>query len=234
MKDFTLVALLKLVIKRFWIIFLVSLFAAGLTFGYFQFLVQPTYMSTGKIIVSNGGINDENEETADTIKNTDLSSSFGLIPTYVGILRTDEPYKRVAATSGCGYTADQLKGKITISIPSDSELFIDVAVTDSDPEKAKIIANSFIEVGSEDMLEMLPKGYAKPLQYAKTGYHNYPQPIKFAILAFIGAAAFVIFILVIVSMFDRSIKNEEDFKTSYKYPVLGVVPDYADAAKGDK
>ena len=40
-------------------------------------------------------------------------------------------------------------------------------------------------------------------------------------------------ILIVISMFDRSIKNEDDFKSSYKYPVLGVVPDYADAAKGE-
>lgn len=234
MKDFTLVALLKLLAKRWWIILLVSVLASVLTFGYFQFFVQPTYMSSAIIIASNGGISVDTSESPDSIKSSDLASSFNLIPTYVGILKTDEPFNRVAATSGCGYTAAQLKGKVTVSVRSETELFIDVSVVDSDPEKARIIADSFIKLGSEYILEMLPGGYAKPLQFAKTGVKNYPQPTTYTIYAFVLAAAATILILIVISMFDRSIKNEDDFKSSYKYPVLGVVPDYADAAKGDK
>ena len=110
----------------------------------------------------------------------------------------------------------------------------DERVVDSDPEKAKIIADSFIEVGAKYIVEKLPGAYASPLQYAKNGHKNYPQPVTYAIYAFVLAAAVTVLILIVISMFDRSIKNEDDFKSSYKYPVLGVVPDYADAAKGDK
>ena len=234
MKDFTLVALLKLMAKRWWIILLTSIIVSALAFGYFSFFVPSTYMSNAIIIASNGGIIDNNVDSQESIKSQDLASSFALIPTYVGILKTDEPFNRVAAISGCGYTADQLKGKITISVRSENELFIDVSVVDSDPEKAKIIADSFIKVGSEYIVEKLPGAYASPLQQARKGYKNYPQPVTYAIYGFVLAAVVTVLILIVISMFDRSIKNEDDFKSSYKYPVLGVVPDYADAAKGEK
>lgn len=235
MKDFTLVELLKLLAKRWWIILLVAIFTAALTFGYFSMFVKPTYKSTAAIITSNGGFKDlENTvENAEAIKSSDLASSFNLVPTYVGILKTDEPYNRVAAECGCNYTAAELKSKITVSVRSEKELFIDVTVVDSDPEKARKIADSFIDVGSKYIVEVFG-GFAKPIQPAKTGTKNYPQPVYYAIIAFVGAAAVTVLILIIISLFDRSIKNENDFKASYKYPVLGVVPDYADAAKGDK
>lgn len=234
MKDFTLVALLKLMAKRWWIILLTSIIVATLTFGYFSFFVPPTYMSNAIIIASNGAIIDSDLNSQESIKSSDLASSFALIPTYVGILKTDEPFNRVAATSGCGYTADQLKNKISISVRSENELFIDISVVDSDPEKARIIADSFIDVGAKYIVEKLPGAYASPLQLARKGYKNYPQPITYGIYGFVLAAAITVLILIVISMFDRSIKNEDDFKSSYKYPVLGVVPDYADAAKGDK
>lgn len=234
MKDFTLVALLKLMAKRWWIILLTSIVVCALTFSYFTFFVPPTYMSTGIIITSNGGIVDESADADGSIKSSDLASSFNLVPTYVGLLKMDEPYNRVAATSGCGYTASQLKSKISVSVRSENELFIDVAVVDSDPEKARIITDSFITVGSQFILESLQGGYAKPVQFAKVGVKNYPQPTVFAVYGFVIAAVITVLILIVISMFDRSIKNEDDFKSSYKYPVLGVVPDYADAAKGDK
>ena len=234
MKDFTLVALLKLMSKRWWIILLVSITVAVLTFGYYSVFVDPTYKSTAIIITSNGGISETDEDAPDSIKSSDLASSFNLVPTYVTILKTDEPYNRVAALSGVNYTAEQLKGKITVSQRSEKELVIDVTVVDKDPEKARMIADCFIEEGSKWISESLNGGYAKPLQYAKRGVKNYPQPTVYAIIAFVLSAVLTVLVLIVISMFDRSIKNEDDFKSSYKYPVLGVVPDYADAAKGDK
>lgn len=234
MKDFTLVSLLKLILNKIWIILLVSIIVAAISFGYFQYFVQPTYMSTAIIITSNGGITDASEEDTGTIKSADLASSFNLIPTYVGILKTDEVFNRVAAKSGSGYTASQIKGKISVSSRSDVELFIDISVVDEDPEKARMIADCFVDEGSKYILEMLPNGYAKPLQHAKAGAKNYPQPIRMSVLSFLVAAFAVVLVYVVLSFFDRRLKNEEDFKSTYKYPVLGVVPDYADAAKGDK
>ena len=67
MKDFTLVALLKLMAKRWWIILLTSIVVCALTFSYFTFFVPPTYMSTGIIITSNGGIVDESADADGSI-----------------------------------------------------------------------------------------------------------------------------------------------------------------------
>lgn len=234
MKEFNLLSFFKLIINKIFIILAVSVISAAATFVYLQFFARPTYMSKATIITSNGGVGTDGDDTKNTIQNSDIISSFQLIPTYVGILKTEEIFKRVAEDSSCGYTAEQLQSMVTVRSRSDSELFIDVIVVDSDPAKSKIIADSFIKEGSEYIVEMLPNAYARPIETARAGVQNYPRPVRTSILVFLAAAVVTMVVLVIISLFDRSIKGEDDFKATYAYPVLGVVPDYSEAMKGEK
>ena len=233
MKEFNLVSLLKVVINKLWLILLVSLVMAALVFSYFKYFVTPLYSSVATIICSNGGVTDV-AENGTTIKSSDLSSSFTLIPSYIRILQSEEVFKRVSVASTSGYNYKELKSKITIVNSSTEELFLDIYVVDADPSKTREIANVFAKTGSEYLVEMLPNAYAKPLELAGTGKYYYPNPWRYSVITFFTSAFCLIAVFFVLSILDKRIKNEQDFKLRYNVPILGVVPNYEIGRKREK
>ncbi len=235
MNEFNFMSLLKTILNKLWLILLIAVVAASVTFTYLTFFVTPTYRSTGSFITSNGGISNTptNNTSSGTsfYKSSDLSSSLQLKATYIRILQTDSLYKRIAEKIGNGYTYKTLKNSITITNSNEDDLFIDIAVVDTNKQNASKIANCFLEEGSLFIKEFLPDSYVKPMDSASNAVKNYPTPIRDSVLVFLASAVIVVLILALIQNFDDTIKDEEDFRSRYKYPILGIVPDFSAAAK---
>lgn len=234
MNDFSLITLFQLIVKRIWLILIVSVLFATITFGYCTMFAVPTYVARASIIGSNGGLGLETEETATTIKSTDIASSLALMETYVGILQTSGIYEQTAANLGMDYKSSELRSMITVQNRSETQLFIDVSVVSKSQKDSVLIANAFANQAAIYIKATLPNAYAKPIEFANSAPQNYPQIYLYTTLAFILGAVVVIGISFLVSLFDQTIKGEEDFKDKYNLPVLGSVPDFATAAKGEK
>ncbi|MCZ7667067.1 MAG: hypothetical protein M5U34_07525 [Chloroflexi bacterium] len=68
-----------------------------------------------------------------------------LAQTYVEILNTDPVLAETIEVLDLPYTPGQLKGKITVSAPQDTQI-INISVEDTDPQRAALIANTLGDV----------------------------------------------------------------------------------------
>lgn len=235
MNEFSIYHIFRLIVKNFFIIFLSGVVCGVATFCYNQFKVDERYSASGSIIVTNGGVldeipNDPQYVGSDKINNSDITASINLLTTVKDLLLSkDSIYKDLSLKTDGKYSAKQLKKFVRISTREDYSLFIDVQFELNDREDATKITNMFLELTPACISEVLPNSRTSIITLSEGAQKTYPRTLISTIIAmFIGALlAFVI--VYIISLFNTTIKSEEDFKERYNIPVLGDIPDFATA-----
>ncbi len=233
MNELSLVAIFNVIKKQLWKICAAAAACAVAAFLFCSFIATPTYRTKVSLLGSNGGVA-TNIDGAGTISNANVTASLALINTYVGILGTDGIYEKTATESGLSYSAKQLRSMISVSARSEDSLFIDVTVTCTDKNNAVKIANTFLNLAEDYIVEVMPNAYVRPLDPAKSVTQNYPRTTFTVALAALAGAAVVILIALIVSTLDHTIKGEEDFSANYTVPVLGNIPNFNLAVKENR
>lgn len=235
MNEFSIYHIFRLIVKNFFIIFLSAVVCGVATFCYNQFKVDERYSASGSIIVTNGGVldeipNDPQYVGSDKINNSDITASINLLTTVKDLLLSkDSIYKDLSLKIDGKYSAKQLKKFVRISTREDYSLFIDVQFELNDREDATKITNMFLELTPACISEVLPNSRTSIITLSEGAQKTYPRTLISTIIAmFIGALlAFVI--VYIISLFNTTIKSEEDFKERYNIPVLGDIPDFSTA-----
>ncbi len=243
-KKIDLMGLLMLAWRRLWVIVLSAIIFAAGAFCYNKFFVTPVYSARASIVVTNGGMTFyEAIQSSDNGKVTasDLSASLYLIETVKDVLKTNDFYENVAKDIareskkeykfGDGQ-GSALKNMTSISQRSENSLFIDITVSNTDPQKAIDYANKIADIGWEYVEDTIPNTKAQAIETAFTYSLIYPQTARSTVIfGVIGAIASYIALFAIESM-NRSIKGEEDFASRYDVPLLGAVPDFENAESG--
>lgn len=233
MNDFSIASILGIIRKSIWYLISTALVFAVAAYVYCSFIATPTYQAKASFIATNSGFGAETEN-ASTIKSTDISASLALINTYVDILKTSGIYEEVAADTGLGYSAGQLRSMITVAPRSEETLFIDVRVTSASPEHSVKIANAFITLGSDYVVDKMPNAYIRGIENSSSAVQNYPRTMSSVVLAAFIGCVLVLAIAFLVSMMDKTIKGEKDFSANYDIPVLGSIPNFRVAAREEK
>lgn len=233
MNELSLMTIFNIVKKQLWKICAVAAACAVAAFVFCNFLATPTYKTKVSLLGSNGGVA-TNAEGAATISSANVTASLALINTYVDVLKTDGIYEKTAAQCGLNYTANQLKAMVSVSARSDDTLFIDVTVVTDNKNNTLKIANTFLNLAEDYIVDVMPNAYVRPLDPAKSVAQNYPNtPVTVMLATVLGAAA-VVLISIITSTLDHTIKGEEDFAINYNIPVLGGIPNFNIAVKEKK
>ncbi len=234
MNDLSISLILGILRKNF-LYFLITMFvfAAG-TYGYCSYVAKPTYQAKSSLIATNGGIGDKLDNTASTIKSSDIAASISLINTYVGILQNDDVYSILAQNTNLGYSPTQLKNMVSVKMRSEEMLLIDVYVTSDNPQNSMVIANAFLDVGSKYVSDKMPNSYVRGIEKSSRSWKNYPNTARSTVLSALVAFILVFGISFIITITDNTIKGEEDFANSYDIPILGNIPNFKLAAKGEE
>ena len=103
-------------VKKAWLISLVSIVCAMAMFFGTYFFVTPTYKASVKFYVNNSALSSLSEVAMDSISSGDISASRGLVKTYIVILKTRETLNDVIDYTGVDRTYSQLKNMITAAI----------------------------------------------------------------------------------------------------------------------
>lgn len=239
MNEFTIASLLGILRKCAWYMVIVAVVMAILAYVFCAFIATPTYQSTVSFVATNKGFGGETTTTltgdaSDKITSADVAASLAMLNTYVGILQTGEMYEKLEAQLDLPYTARQLSGMVLVQSRSEQSLFIDVQVTSPNPVHSVQIANAFLDLGDDYVVECLPNAYMKAVERSKGAIQNYPNTMLTMLLAvFLGVVA-VYGIAVLITAMDKTIKGEEDFTANYDIPLLGNIPNFKAAAKGEK
>lgn len=233
MNDFSILDLVSILRKSIWYIISVMLVFAVAAYVFCTVVAVPTYQAKASFIATNGGVGTDLEDGT-TIKSTDVAASLALINTYIGILKSNAVYKEVAEEVDLGYSAFDIKSMTTVECRDEDALFIDVRVTSENPEHSVKIVNAFLEKGSKFVLTKMPKAYIEAVEVSNSASKNYPNTLTTVFLAAFVGFVLVVVIAIIIDMFDKTIKGEENFAENYDIPILGNVPNFKVAAKGDK
>ena len=212
-------------LHHWWVIVLGVLAAVGLVLAYTNLFVTPMYTASVKIYVNNS-INSGNVEY---IASTDLSVSQKLVSTYVNIIKSDTVLQKVSDEKNLPYSASQLRGMLRASQVESTEIF-NVYVTNSDPTMAAAIANAIAEVAPGEIANFVEGSSTKIIDYAKVPRSpSSPNYTKNALLGFaVGLAASILY-LTIRYLLDVHINDADDLNRLFEYPVLGQIPDIAQA-----
>ena len=196
----------------------VAAIAALVVFGYSSFFIEPAYETQASIMVVN-----KQEETA--LSSSDLTIATTLSSDYTEIVKSDSVLDKVSSILNLGLTAEELSKSVSVENASGTRI-ITITVTNNDPFKAKLIADSLAECSAQKISEVMDVGnIARIVDTAKVpDTKASPSPVKNAVIAFIVVLIILWFIYAVIFISDDKIKSSGDLESRFAVPVLAVIP----------
>ncbi len=238
MQEISLYVIFKIARKRILPLIVTFVLAAAFAFSYCKFIATPIYGATASIIVTNGAVvATENASTSsgDKVLGSDIQASLLLADSVVDILRTADIYQSVADKLGrqdkTQYDYKSIMNHTTVVRRGEDTLFIDITFKDPDPYKAMKVANSFAEESSYYVKDFISKSSPKVVSKAHKATLVSPHTARTTLLVSFGATAVLFIVLLLIELFNNTVKGEEDFTSRYNIPVLGTIPDFEEARK---
>ena len=223
--------MLQLLLRRAWIIALVTVMISGASFAYARIAVTPQYSASVRMYVNNIYEEDKHGE----IEAGQLTAAAYLAEAYMVILSGKPVLNEVLAETGLQdkYTVHQLRSMITSDTINETEIF-EVTVTCPDSKDAEVIANAFTRVLPEMLPEIVNGSDVRLVDYAEESKAVVAPDYNQYIL--IGAlVGFVLSVLLVLlrEILDDGINSEDYLTTAYSnIPLLAVIPDDRETKNG--
>ncbi len=215
MKEITISDLISIVLKRLYLIIIVTVLGATAALLYSKFMVTPVYTTTAYFSISN--LDEESSSIANpTASNIQASQLLAKAIQSALLVDGSDIYTLVA---------DEIGGEINgrVSVSADETFILRITVTAVDPDDAREIAFAFREC-IPDYLKNHNLGSAAALNTPVEPEISNASTVKNVIVgAFLGAAI-TMGIVIVLAMFDNSVKDEEDVTSRFDVPVLSEIP----------
>lgn len=204
-------------LKKAWIIAIVVLLSAILTFLYSYFLIDKEYRAATKIFVM------DKTEIAGTPSGEDLNIGNQIRGDVEQIVKSRYVLRQVIDKLDLDMTPEQLYRKVNVYTLGDTR-FVEISVIVDDPQQACDIANTIRDFSAERMVEVMNIDAINIVDVAEVP-RTYASPdIKGN--TFKGAAiGFVICVIIIFLKYalDDAIYTSEDIKSRLGLSVLGTI-----------
>ena len=228
--EIDLTRLLGALVKKAWMLVIVSVLCALMVFGYTFFFVAPLYQSSAMFYVNNSSIS--LGEGSVSISSGDISASRGLVQSYIVIMNTRETLNDVISYAGVNRTYDQIKDMISAEAVDNTEIFR-VTVTSPDPQEAEQIANAIAYILPKRISSIIEGTSAKVVDAAVvSGVPSAPSYTKNTLIGFLVGMVLAAGLVILRELTDISVHSEEDIADGCRYPVLACVPDMETCSTG--
>lgn len=219
--------LLRALLRGAWIIILAAVLLGAAAFWGTKMLIAPTYRSSFTAYVNNR----TNAESTTSVTSADLSASRSLVQTYAAILTSRTVLEEAAVEAGTNYSYSQMNQMVSTSVVSDTEI-ITVYVVSTDPVEARDLAQAIADVAplrvstivEGSSMQVVDAPVLPTSRYAP----NYQRNTMMGALlgAFLAAA-----LIVLRELMDDHVKDEEALEERFGLPVLGSIPNIAEASR---
>ena len=220
----------RAVLDRAWIVAVVAVLCAVLTFVGTFFFITPQYTSAAMFYVNNNAFSVGDASLS--ISSGDLVTSRGLVDSYIVILKTRATLNDVIDYAGadCSYSA--LRGMISAEAVNETEIF-QVSVTSPDPQEAERLANAIAYILPKRIGTIIDGTSAKVVDAAVVPSRpSSPSYTKNTIVGFLLGFLVAVAIIALREIFDITIRSEEDVTRVCENPILAAVPDMTAPSKG--
>lgn len=225
-ESLDLVELVHLLLKKLWLIALISVIGLLLAFGVSELAMTKQYTSSVKFYVSSTKNESSNVNTGE------LNTAQELVNTYTVILQSNVVLNDIIKNVGLNCTAEELKKMLTISSVNGTEV-MEVKVTTDNPQLSADIANSIYNIAPDKIVEITKIGYLGKVDSAKADpIPTSPRTLLNCVVGFMAGLVLAVLYVILCEMFDQRIKGEEEIKKGYNIPVLGSVPNFHTQFKG--
>lgn len=184
-----------------------------------KLMITPQYEATVNMIVNS------RQESTGSLTNDNITSSKNLISTYAVILKSNIILDEVITELNLEDTYEELSERITVEA-IDSTQVMSVAVRYPDPDVAYRIVEELVDVAPDVIVEAVEAGSCKVVSKVTVG----EQPVSPSTKKNVALAAFTGIVLsvglvVLKSLLQNYIADDEDVAKYLGLPVLTVIPE---------
>lgn len=228
--DFDLMRLLDALIRKAWLIILVSILSACLTFFAVKIFVTPTYQSSAMFYVNNSSLSVGDASV--NISSGDITASRSLVNTYIVILNSNATLNDVIDYAGIDMSAGSLSNMLTAEAVNNTEVFR-IVVTHPDPKTAEKIADAITYILPKRISTIVDGTSAKIVDTATTpSKPSAPNYTTSTLVGFLLGFVLTVSVIILHEMFDITIRTEDDITQATTLPILASVPDMTAPSKG--
>ena len=205
--------------KRFWIIAIITIVAMVVSGVISFFMLSPVYESKSTLIV-----NTEKNEDTQMITGDQFSVSQKLAVTYGEIIKSRAVLESVISNLKLDSEYEDLVEKITVSPVKDTQI-ISISVQDTNPKKARDIANEIPKVFEKEVKRITKANDIQVIDKAILP-ENPIKPNKMMNVAIAAVLGMMIglFVVFVLEYLDNKIKTPQDVEKHLDLPILGVIP----------
>ena len=214
LKDF-LAYLKKFVIA----IVVVALIAVGGTYFYDTKVKTPMYSTYTKILL----VKNQEEETSSSATLNDISVNQKLAATYSEFVKSRLVLQQVIDNLHLDYSVEKLAKNVNVTNVTDTQV-LKITVTDSDPERARDIADNVTTVFAKEITKLTGLDNVRPYESAQVNSTPSNNTLtRDVIIAGLIAVFGVIAIAFVIYYFDDTVKYTEDLERRIGMPVVGKI-----------
>lgn len=224
-EEIQLSELVELLWKRKLIIMIAVILCTVASVAYSIFMVTPIYQSDTTLMV-NGKKGFDAGDIAASFDLGTISANQKLVVTYGEIVKSRIVLEQVIAQLELEETYEQMLAKV-VSKPVGTTEILKISVTDEDPVKAALIANTISDVFVKEVIRILKVDNVEMIDKAIP----IDKPINVKTLMNIAIAIVLggmigVFIIFALEAMDNTIKTPEDVEKYIGLPLLGMIPEF--------
>ncbi len=222
--DIDIMRLVRLLWRRAWIMIIAMILLGAIFFSYALFFVTPQYKSSAMMYVNNTSL--KVGSTSFSISSAELNAAKTLLDLYVVILKSRVTLEEVIEKAELEYTYENLYNMVRAGSVNGTEIF-KIEVTSDDPEEAKIIVDTIVEILPDRIAEIVDGSSVRLVDHAVTAsVRSGPSYTKYASIGMVVGLLLGCCIIIVPTLLDNTVWNEEYLMQKYSdIPILAVVPD---------
>lgn len=211
-------------LKQNWVVMVVSaLLLAIIVFCYTSFFVTPKYQSTSELYVLS--------KSTSITAFSDIQIGTYLTRDYVEVVSDRPVLDKVIENLKLDISYKQLGGMISVTNPQNTRI-IEITVTDSDPKRAKEIADEMADVSSAFIAAKMDQQAPNVLHYSYSdGGIVSPNIGKSTILGAVVGFLLAMILLMLRYLLSDTMMSTDDVERKLGLSVLGMIPMENDTKK---
>lgn len=221
--EIDLMELLKALWHRAWAIALAVVLFGAAALAWTKLMITPLYEASALLYVNNSSFSVGS--TSVSISPSELSAAQSLVDTYAVILKTRTTLNSVIRETGVDYTYEELVDMISAKAVNGTEVF-SVTVTSPDPQEAEKLANTIAKILPEKISGIVDGSSVRVVDQAVVpAKKSSPSISKNTMLGMILGFVVSCGVIVLIQLFDTTIRSEDYLIQNYDLPLLAVIPE---------
>ena len=205
--------------KRFWIIALLAIISALISGVISFFMLNPVYEAKSTLIV-----NADKQAETQIVTGDQITVTQKLAVTYGEIIKSRIVLDDVIKNLKLETTYESLSGQITVSPVNDTQI-ISISVQDTNPQKARDIANEIPKVFEKEAKRITNANDVQVIDKATLPKNPIkPNKVMNVLIAFVLGIMIGLFVVFLIEYLDNKMKTPQDIERHLGLSVIGVIP----------